>query len=50
VDLKVTDAFTPVQRSQMICYLHVSGKRVGLIINFNVAILKDGIKRVILSR
>lgn len=50
MDLKVTDAFTPVQRSQMICYLHVSGKRVGLIINFNVAILKDGIKRVILSR
>jgi hypothetical protein len=34
----------------MICYLTVTGKRIGLIINFNVAVLKDGIRRVILSR
>ena len=50
VDLKACDGLTPVHRAQMICYLHVTGHRVGLLINFNVAILKDGIRRVILSQ
>ncbi len=50
LDLKACDGITPVYRAQMICYLTVTGKRIGLIINFNVAVLKDGIRRVILSR
>ena len=49
VDLKSCDGFHPVQRAQMICYLTVTKLRVGLIINFNVPFLKDGVKRVVLN-
>jgi len=49
VELKACESLGPVHRAQMICYLRVTGHKVGLLINFNVAILKDGIKRVVLS-
>jgi len=38
----------PLFRSQMITYLRLSGKRLGLILNFRTTLLKDGIERVIL--
>jgi len=47
VELKVVDAFHPIHEAQVISYLKLSGKRVGLLINFNVKILKNGIKRLI---
>lgn len=48
VELKSIDKFTPVHQAQLLSYLKLSGKRLGLLINFNVLHLKDGIKRIIL--
>ena len=38
----------PVFEAQMLTYLRLTGKRVGLILNFNTKLLKDGIQRMIL--
>jgi GxxExxY protein len=38
----------PVHQAQVLTYLKLTGFRLGLLINFNVAVLKDGIRRVIL--
>jgi GxxExxY protein len=46
VELKSCDEVAPVCKSQLLTYLRLSGKRVGLLINFNVTHLKDGIDRV----
>ena len=50
LDLKSCDAITPVHRAQVITYLRLKRLQLGLIVNFNVAILKNGINRVILTR
>jgi GxxExxY protein len=47
VELKSVEALAPIHTAQMLTYLKLSAKPVGLIINFNVPILKDGIKRVL---
>lgn len=47
VELKAVDAIHPIHRAQLLSYLRLSGKRVGLIINFNVQRLRDGIVRLI---
>jgi GxxExxY protein len=47
VELKAVEALTPVHRAQVVTYLRVTNLKLGLLINFNVVILKDGIKRVI---
>jgi GxxExxY protein len=47
VEIKASDDVAPVHASQVLTYLKVSKKRVGLLINFNVPVLKDGIKRVV---
>jgi len=49
VELKACEALGPVHRSQCITYLRATGHRIALLINFNVPVLKDGIKPVILS-
>jgi GxxExxY protein len=38
----------PVHEAQLLTYMRLTNKRVGLLINFNVAVLKNGIKRRIL--
>jgi GxxExxY protein len=48
VELKAVEALTPVHQAQVLTYLKLTGFRLGLLINFNVAMLKDGIRRVIL--
>ena len=48
VELKSVEKFTPVHQAQLLSYLRLSGKRLGLLINFNVQHLRDGIKRIIL--
>jgi GxxExxY protein len=50
VELKACDSLTTIHRAQCITYLSVTGKAVALLINFNVGVLKDGIKRVVLSK
>ena len=47
VELKTVEAIAPVHEAQVISYLKLSGKSLGLIINFKVAHLKDGIKRFV---
>lgn len=47
VEIKSVDAICPVHHAQLITYLKLSGKSLGLLINFNVVHLKDGIKRFV---
>ncbi len=47
VELKAVDAITDVHKAQLISYLKLSGKNVGLLMNFNVAHLRDGIRRFV---
>ena len=47
VEVKCVEAIHPVHEAQLLSYLRLSGKSVGLLINFHVARLKDGIKRMV---
>jgi len=47
VELKSVEKMIPVYDAQIISHLRLSGKRVGLLINFHVVKLKDGIKRFV---
>jgi GxxExxY protein len=47
VEIKSVDQLAPIHSAQMLSYLRLSGKRVGLLINFNVRVLKDGLKRIV---
>jgi GxxExxY protein len=46
VEIKAVDAIAPVHRKQLLTYLKLADKRLGLLINFNVALIKDGIVRM----
>ena len=48
VEIKSIERLNPIHEAQLLTYLRLSGKRVGLLINFNVPILKNGIIRKIL--
>jgi GxxExxY protein len=48
VELKSVEQVLPIHQAQLLTYLRLSGKRVGLLINFNVALLKNGIIRRVL--
>ena len=45
VELKVVDAIAPVHEAQILTYMKFANKSIGLLINFNVTLLKNGIKR-----
>ena len=47
VELKCVEAFSPIHQAQLLSYLKLSGLQVGLLINFHVADLRDGIKRMV---
>ena len=48
IELKSVEAVLPVHTAQLITYLGLTGLKVGLSINFNVPVLKNGIKRIVL--
>jgi len=48
VEIKVAEAFTDVHLAQVLTYLRLSNCKIGLLLNFKVASLKNGIKRVVL--
>lgn len=46
VEIKSVEAVAPVHKKQLLTHLRLSGKRLGLLINFNVALIKEGITRI----
>jgi GxxExxY protein len=47
VELKAVEKMEPIHEAQLLTYLKLSGHRLGLLLNFNVRLLKDGVKRMI---
>ena len=47
VEIKSVEAIAPVHRKQLLTYLRLANKRLGLLINFDVDLIKDGIARVV---
>jgi GxxExxY protein len=47
VEFKSVDALAPIHNAQLLSYLKLSGLKVGLLINFNVKVLKYGIHRIV---
>jgi len=48
IEFKAQENYHPVWEAQLLSYLKLTGKRLGYIMNFNVPLMKDGIKRMIL--
>ena len=48
VELKTVEKLQPIHEAQLLTYMKLSGIRLGLLLNFNVTLLKNGIKRMIL--
>lgn len=47
VEVKSVDRLAPIHDAQIISYLKISGRKVGLLINFNVTMVKNGVKRFV---
>lgn len=47
VEIKSVEALAPVHKKQLLTYLRWAGKRLGLLINFHAALIKDGIVRIV---
>ncbi len=47
IELKAVESLLPIHEAQLLTYLKLSGITLGLLINFNVAMLKQGIKRIV---
>ena len=47
-EIKAVDKMNPVWGAQLLSYLRLTGKRIGFLINFNVPLVKNGIKRIVL--
>ena len=47
VEIKSVERFDPIFEAQVLTYLQVTGKKVGLLLNFNSRLLRDGIKRYV---
>jgi len=48
VELKAVDAVLPIHQAQLLTYMKLAKVGIGLLINFNVMILRDGLKRMVL--
>lgn len=49
VELKTVDQLLPIHHAQLLTYLKLSNRTLGLLINFNSPLIKNGIKRVVLN-
>jgi GxxExxY protein len=49
VELKAVETLAPIHKAQVISYLKATGLQLGLLINFNVPVLRAGVQRVVLS-
>jgi GxxExxY protein len=49
VEVKAIEALAPIHEAQLITYLRLGGWNVGLLMNFNVVVLKNGIRRRVLD-
>ncbi|MDD5450979.1 MAG: GxxExxY protein [Desulfovibrionales bacterium] len=47
LELKSVDQIAPIHEAQLLTYLKLSGCKLGFLLNFNVTLLKDGIKRMV---
>lgn len=47
VEIKAIEKLLPIHDAQLLSYLRIANKRVGLLMNFHVPVLKDGLKRVV---
>ncbi len=47
VELKAVESLLPIHEAQLLSYLKLSGHKVGLLINFNVLYLRDGLRRMV---
>jgi len=47
IELKAVEKLLPIHEAQVLTYLRLGGWKIGLLINFNVPMLKDGIKRIV---
>ena len=47
MELKTVDKILPIHEAQLLTYLRLAGIRTGLILNFNVPVLRQGIKRMV---
>jgi GxxExxY protein len=47
IEVKSVEALAPIHRAQLLSYLKLSGCRLGLLMNFNVPLMKDGIVRMV---
>jgi len=47
VEIKSVESLAPVHRKQLLTYLRLADKRLGLLINFHTALIKDGIARIV---
>ena len=48
IELKAVETLLPVHKAQVLTYLKLTGHRLGLLINFNVPLIREGIKRIAL--
>lgn len=49
LELKCVEKLLPIHQAQLITYMKLSGKKTGILINFNENYLKDGLKRLVLN-
>ena len=47
IEIKSIEAIAPVHQKQLLTYLRITGNKLGLLINFNSALIKDGIQRIV---
>jgi GxxExxY protein len=47
IEVKAVEEMNPLYKAQLFTYLRLTGKRLGILVNFNVRLIKDGITRVI---